>query len=171
MIVDLVRCERDLVQTLVRLRERLDGELVAARADRVPHKELAYELQRAFGSGQTAAELERIARVLRQRTTVAHRRAAARAAGMCRVAGAAPDAHDRPRINSNTEDTTMERNYLRTRKIIEETYGPPGEAPDVEDLNDDLEDEDDDELDGADVADERLGGDEQPADLDGCEHE
>ena len=168
VIADLIDCERKLMKAMGSVRERLDAELLAARAGGVPHKELAHVLLQRDQRPQTAAELERIARVLRQRTTVAHRRAAARSAGMSRVAGAAPDAHDRPRNNSNSEDTNMERNYLKQRKIIVETYGAPGASPgdeldDVEDMN--LAGDDDD-LDGDEPVPPVIAGDDRLADED-----
>ena len=138
-MADLLRCERDLAAQLDQVRERLDAELIDVRAPRTPFKELAYAVQARLALPTTADELERLSRVLRQRTTVAHRRGAARGAGTCDVARRdAQPHHDRM-----THDQLPPEPYLR-RRIIEE-YGPPPTGdlgdPDLDGTEDDVDDD------------------------------
>lgn len=162
VVADLLRCERDLTLMLGRVRERLDAELVSVRADQTPFKNLAFEVQQALGLPATATELERLSRVLRQRTTVAHRRCTASPPGNFVSA----------KSNSDGQHGAMSHDpYLRRRRVIEEEfYAPPGElspeelgTPPTPALvaDDDLGDPDDDDLDDGD-----LGDAEQDDDLD-----
>lgn len=139
VVADMFRCERDLTVMIGRVRERLDAELIAAREDRTPFKDLAFEVQRRLALPTTAHELERLSRALRQRTTVAHRRgiASARAPGTSDVAGDDAYAHDG---DMNTPLPPYRR------RVVDEWYSPDGRPPDVEDMNDDQLDGDDDEF-------------------------
>lgn len=160
VVADMLRCERDLTVMLARVRERLDAELVAVRNEKTPFKDLAFEVQQRLELPTTADELERVARLLRQRTTVAHRRA--RAAS---IPGKLTDAE--ARADGHHVDMTHDP-FLRKRRIVEEEYGPPpGMRPDVEDLNDEQLDGDDafddgDELDDARERDHDLGDSDEP---------
>ena len=137
----MFRCERDLIVMLGRVRERLDAELIAVRSEKTPFKDLAFEVQQRLELPTTADELERVARLLRQRTTVAHRRGvtAARAAGTSVVASEARREHD------------VDMNNPPLRRRVIEYYGPSSDdLGDPEDLNgtdDDFDDDDDDDQD------------------------
>lgn len=152
VVADMFRCERELTTMLGRVRDRLDAELIAARQDRTPFKDLAFEVQRRLDLPTTANELERLSRALRQRTTVAHRRGVAvRAAGTYAVASDAAHAHD--------DDMNNPMPPYR-RRVVDEWYSPDGRPPDVEDMNDDRLDGDD-EFDGDDQ-DHDLGDGSEP---------
>lgn len=117
-IAKLLIRERELLAAIARRRAEIDQALLAARREGVPHKQVAFEVQRALDRPPTATELERLSECLRQRTKVATRRTPPVSSTPNRpVATPASTRHCRSR-----KDPTMHP-YRRT--IVEEFYEQP----------------------------------------------
>lgn len=151
-IAKLLAREHQLLGALATVREQRDGELLAARRDKIPHAIVGHAIQVANGSPQTADELARIESLLRKKTHDAIRRRRVTRRNEARVAVGPRETHDRSQ--TSTENDAMREPILKRRTTIEEEWIVPREAveaedkPDVEDLNHDVVDDDlDDDLD------------------------
>lgn len=117
------------------MRSRIDDTLAGHPI--TAYKAIAHEVILALGLDDSADELERVAAALKTRAVTARRR--------CRSAGSAASRQGVVEVGGPAQYGDMTHDpFLRKRRIIEETFGPP--PADVEDLNEAQLDGDDDEF-------------------------
>jgi hypothetical protein len=132
-LAKLLERERRHRQQLDAVRSRIDATLAGNTISE--YKAIAHDIILALGLADTADELERLAAALKTRAATARRR--------CRSAGSAASRQavvERP-VEEHGDDMTHDP-FLRKRRIIEETFGPPPGDDQLEGVDDDFEDDD-----------------------------
>jgi hypothetical protein len=148
-LAKLLARERRHAEQLAAVRSRIDATLCGSTISE--YKAIAHDIILALGLHDTAVELERVAGALKKRVSKARRRCGTKVTG----------GHQQTIVENGPtiqHDDMTNDPFLRKRRIIEETFGPPPGDDQVDGVDDDFDDDDDQDHDLGDSSDPRGPG-------------